>query len=152
MAPPNWKPCSACGKMFSPASLHIHVKRCRDHEAVKLENDKVREQRMLRNIWGMEALPDWKECPICGEKCSPVKLAPHVKRCRALRERATRATDDGGTSVFNGMWGVDERPLPMQAMEALGSSLKSLLLADAAPSEAALAASIPSDAERQRLR
>ena len=131
MAPPSWKDCPHCRQKFSPSSLAIHEKRCRDHKEVKREQEAVREARFMKNaFWEREALPNWQPCPNCGERYAPTAMAPHVKRCRRLRpkgnSKGAAGSNGAGSDAFEGMWGVDDRPLPQQALEHMGNSLKQL--------------------------
>lgn len=153
MPPPSWKPCPHCNQQFSPASLDIHIKRCRDHKAVKQENEAFRERRYMQSYHWATPLPGWSACPNCGEKYSPIAMGPHVKRCRRLRPKgaaaaAARAPSAGG--AFDGMWGVDNRPIPT-ALEKLGNSLKKMVSGD---DEADAEDAVPpmDDETRQRLR
>ena len=83
MAPPSWKECPHCKQKFSPASLNIHVKRCRDHKEVQRENEAIREARYMQNaFWHRPALPSWQPCPNCLRRT----LATHANRfCLASR-------------------------------------------------------------------
>ena len=153
MAPPSWKECPHCKQKFSPSSSDIHVKRCRDRKDVQREQEAIRERRYMENaFWERKALPTWPSCPNCGEKYGPTAMQPHVKRCRRLRPKGAAAVvaGAGAGGAFDGMWGVDSRPLPRPTMlEKLGNSLKQLLPAEDPTIE------VPQtidDEARQRLR
>ena len=116
---------------------------------MQLEHDRFREQRILKNaFWGRDALPTWPACPNCNEKLAPTMLGPHVKRCRRLRPNGKPSGGTGGNDVFEGLWGVDDRPLPSM-LDTLGHSLKSLV-----GGESPVEVETPTlgDDERQRLR
>ena len=128
MAPPSWKECPHCRQKFSPSSLAIHEKRCREKADVKREQEAVREARYMQNaFWERGALPSWQPCPNCGERYAPTSMGAHVKRCRRLRPKGgSKGAGSKGSDAFEGMWGVDDRPLPQQALEHMGNSLKQL--------------------------
>lgn len=109
---------------------------------------------MQNAFWERSALPNYKPCPNCGEKFHPVSLGPHVKRCRRLRPKGRANGAGGPAGAFEGMWGVDTKPLPAppSALELLGASLKSLVTGDDKETPEDEAASPFDEEERERLR
>lgn len=104
------------------------------NKEVLREKEAIREARYMQNaFWERGALPNWQPCPNCGERYAPTSMGPHVKRCRRLRPKGINgggagATASAGSSPFDGMWGVDQRPLPKPStLELLGESLKHLV-------------------------
>jgi Ca2+-binding EF-hand superfamily protein/ribosomal protein L32 len=127
MPPPSWKDCPHCHQKFAARSLDIHVKRCREHKDVQRENEAFREARYMKSYSWATPLPSWEACSNCGERYSPIAMAPHIKRCKRLRPNTGNHAPVESGGPFEGMWGVDTRPLPVSIIEKLGNSLKSLV-------------------------
>ena len=157
--PPSWKECPHCRQKFSASSLKIHVQRCRQRKDVQDAYWATKEKKFMENSaqWMGGKVSTWPHCSNCGEQYSPTSMAMHVKRCKRLRPKGknTSAAATAADGPFNGLFGVDNRPLPQQMLEQLGNSLRSLVASDeaeaCAPDDTGGAMTLDDD-EKKRLR
>ena len=69
---------------FSPASLPIHQKKCKDRPDLAEEAEAIRELAKIEGPRPAEHIADWEQCPNCGEQYGEFALPPHMKRCKRL--------------------------------------------------------------------
>ena len=104
--PPGWPTCEFCNQKFSPASMPIHVQKCRDRP------DFVAEAELTR-LEGPKPLAqaDWQACPNCGDKYGPFALAQHTRRCIKLSPHGRNGFGSGPPAAkgfFEGLFAPDE--------------------------------------------
>merc|ERR1719183_1669827 len=87
------------------------MKRCSERQDVKAEH----ELRELEGFSRPEPLPDWPQCPNCGEQYGSVAIGPHVRRCKRLRPHGANGFGCGGgggetkgAEAFAGLWGIGD--------------------------------------------
>ena len=80
--PANWPTCPWCGQKFR--DLEAHEAKCRDRPEALEEAAAVAELARIEGPRPPEHLPDWEQCPNCGEQYGEFALGPHMKRCIRL--------------------------------------------------------------------